>query len=107
MISQTFLQSIGPQSTLGTGIIMLSLTFKSTNLLLRTTVGVISGLLSRNQIEKIHGHELTILDVSDNTEISVRKADSISNISFYVIFCFGVIAYLFVYPVLMKDRIAL
>ena len=24
-----------------------------------TTVGVISGLLSRNQIEKIHGHELT------------------------------------------------
>jgi hypothetical protein len=39
-----------------------------------TTVGVISGLLSRNQIEKIHGHELTILDVSDNTEISVRKA---------------------------------
>ena len=39
-----------------------------------TTVGVISGLLSRNQIEKIHGHELTILDVHDNTEISVRKA---------------------------------
>ena len=39
-----------------------------------TTVGVISGLLSRNQIEKIHGHELTILDVPDNTEISVRKA---------------------------------
>jgi hypothetical protein len=30
--------------------------------------------LSRNQIEKIHGHELTILDVPDNIEISVRKA---------------------------------
>ena len=39
-----------------------------------TTVGVISGPLSRNQIEKIHGHELTILDVPDNIEISVRKA---------------------------------
>jgi hypothetical protein len=25
-------------------------------------------------IEKIHGHELTILDVPDNTEVSVRKA---------------------------------
>ena len=34
----------------------------------------ISGLLSRYQIEKIHGHELTILDVSDNTEIIVRNA---------------------------------
>ena len=30
--------------------------------------------MSRYQIEKIHGHELTILDVPDNTEISVRKA---------------------------------
>ena len=39
-----------------------------------TTVRVISGLLSGNQIEKILGHELTILDVPDNTEISVRKA---------------------------------
>jgi hypothetical protein len=31
MIPLMFLQSIGPRSTLGTGIIMLSLTFKSTN----------------------------------------------------------------------------
>jgi hypothetical protein len=28
---------------------------------------VISELLSRNKIEKIHGHESTILDVPDNT----------------------------------------
>jgi hypothetical protein len=35
---------------------------------------MLSLTLSRNQIEKIHGHELTILDVPDNTELSVRKA---------------------------------
>jgi hypothetical protein len=48
-----------------------------------TTVRVISGLLSRYQIEKIHGHELTILDVPDNTEIRVRKAVQLLSTTIY------------------------
>jgi hypothetical protein len=61
--------------------------------------------LNRNQIEKIHGHELTILDVPDNAEVSVRKA--VQLLSLYGGQGHMVITYLFAYLVLTKERIAL
>ena len=46
-----------------------------------TKVGTIVGLMSRNQIEKIEGNSLTLLDIPENTEVSVRKAARLLSLS--------------------------
>ena len=46
-----------------------------------TKVGTIVGLMSRNQIEKIEGNSLTLLDIPENTEFSVRKAARLLSLS--------------------------
>jgi len=46
-----------------------------------TKVGTIVGLMSRNQIEKIEGNSLTLLDIPENTEVSVRKAVQLLTLS--------------------------
>ena len=39
-----------------------------------TKVGAIVGLMSLNQIEKNEGNSLTLLDIPENNEVSMRKA---------------------------------